>query len=104
MHHADGQLDGLAAVHRLVGDDLLADDHRLADFLDVDGQCVVEQVAVLHDHLQGVTQRVLMADQQADLAKSDNWRSSAMRRPKASQPLSRADSSSTLMAAATGMR
>ncbi len=55
-------------MHRLVGDDLLTDDHRLADFLDVDGQCVVEQVAVLHDHLQGVAQRVLMADQQADFA------------------------------------
>ncbi|MOA67236.1 hypothetical protein D3C78_1943220 [compost metagenome] len=26
-------------------------------------------MAVLHDHLQGVAQRVLMADQQADLAK-----------------------------------
>ncbi|MCY1541232.1 hypothetical protein D9M68_769110 [compost metagenome] len=68
MHHADGQLDGLTAVRGVTGDHLFTNDHGLAGFLDIDRQRVVEQVAVLHDHLQRIAQAVLVAEQQADLA------------------------------------
>ncbi|MNP20896.1 hypothetical protein D3C76_1134930 [compost metagenome] len=66
--HADGQLDALARVHRRVGDDLLADDHHIADLLDMQGQGFIEQVAVLDDGLQRVAQGRLVGDEQADRA------------------------------------
>ncbi|MCY1435338.1 hypothetical protein D9M71_514280 [compost metagenome] len=68
VHHGDRQLDGLAAVDRHVGDHFLANDHGLAVFFDEDRQGVVDQMAVLHDHLQGLAQGALVAEQQADLA------------------------------------
>ncbi|MNL76123.1 hypothetical protein D3C87_2020400 [compost metagenome] len=34
VHHGNGQLDGLAVVRAHIGDQFLANDHRLAGFLD----------------------------------------------------------------------
>ncbi|MNN74019.1 hypothetical protein D3C81_1901810 [compost metagenome] len=68
MHDADRQFGSLATVLMRVGDNLLADDHRIASLLNVDRQRVAEQMAVLHNHLQSVTQGALMPEQQADFA------------------------------------
>ncbi|MCY1186780.1 hypothetical protein D9M73_276890 [compost metagenome] len=67
-HHADGKLSGLSAGQRRFGDHLLANDHHLAGLFDEDGQRIIHQVPVMHHHLQGITQRALMAEQQADHA------------------------------------
>ncbi|MCY1410256.1 hypothetical protein D9M71_256220 [compost metagenome] len=67
-HHANGQLGGLAAARGALVDHLFANDHGLAGFLDMNGQGVIEQVTVLHDHPQRIAQVALVAEQQADFA------------------------------------
>ncbi|MNM74541.1 hypothetical protein D3C81_863050 [compost metagenome] len=65
-HHTDRQLRGLTAAGGPLIDHLFTDDHRLAFLLDMNRQGVIEQMPVLHDHLQGIAQGALVAEQQAD--------------------------------------
>jgi hypothetical protein len=67
-HHADGQLCGLLAGHWRFGDHLFANDHHLAGLFDEDRQRIVHQMSVMQHDLQGIAQRALMSEQQADHA------------------------------------
>ncbi|VVN71628.1 hypothetical protein PS685_05069 [Pseudomonas fluorescens] len=67
-HHPDRQFVGLSAGHGRVGDHLFANDHQLAGLFNEQGQRVVHQMPVMHQHLQRITQRSLVAEQQADHA------------------------------------
>ncbi|MNG15295.1 hypothetical protein D3C84_991150 [compost metagenome] len=68
-HDTNGKLGGLSAAVRQITDHFFTDDHAFARIFDMDGQGVVEQMTVLHDHQQGIAQGALVAEQQADLAK-----------------------------------
>ncbi|MNZ55984.1 hypothetical protein D3C78_739200 [compost metagenome] len=68
-HDPDRKLRSLTTAARQVADHFFTNDHRLARVFDMNRQRIIEQMPVLHDHQQGITQRALVTEQQADLAK-----------------------------------